>query len=72
MEPLRSYLKLSCELDFYTLPNTKAITAKAHGEDYMTVRPPLVCHVFRNLLLESHLQHPLCTCSSDTTGTRVM
>ena len=49
---LRSYLKLSCEYDFHSLPNKKVSGAKDHGENYIKVRPPLVRHLLRNRLLE--------------------
>ena len=47
---LRSYLKLICEYELHTLPNTKVSGAKDHGKTYIKVRPPLVRHLLRNRL----------------------
>ena len=30
------------------LPNTKVSIAKDDGDNYMKLRPPMVCHLFRN------------------------
>ena len=49
---LRSYLKLICEYELYSLPNKKVSTAKDHGKNYIKVRPPLVLHFLRNRLLK--------------------
>ena len=48
---LRSYLKLICEYELHSLPNTKVNAAKDHGKNYMKIRPPLVRHLLRNRLL---------------------
>ena len=39
---LRTYLKLSCEYELYTLSNKKVSGAKDHGKNYMNNTPPLV------------------------------
>ena len=48
---LRSYLKLTCEYEFHSLPNKKVSGAKDHGKNYIKVRPPLVRHLLHNGLL---------------------
>ena len=53
VQGLRSYLKLICEYEFHSLPNTKVSAAKDHGKNYMRGRPPLVRHLLRNRLLNS-------------------
>ena len=41
---LRSYLKLICEYELYSLPNKKVGGAKDHGKNYIMLRPPqIVC-----------------------------
>ena len=47
---LRSYVKVTCEYEFYILPNTKVSATKDHGKNYMKVRPPLALHLLRNCL----------------------
>ena len=44
---LRSYLKLICEYELHSLPNTKVSGAKDRGKSYIKVRPPLVRHILR-------------------------
>ena len=48
---LRSYLKLICEYELHSLPNTKFSGAKDHGRNYNKFGPPLVLHLLRNRLL---------------------
>ena len=48
---LRSYVKLICEHELYSLPNKKVNGAKDHGKNYIKVRPPLVPHLLRNRLM---------------------
>ena len=45
IKALESCLKLTCEYEFHIVLNAKVCTAKDHREDYMKVRPPLVCHL---------------------------
>ena len=54
LHALRSYLKLICEYELYSLPNKKVNGAKDHGKNYMKVRPPLVRHLLRNHLFSVH------------------
>ena len=51
IQVLRSYLKVVCEYELHTLPNTKVSTAKDRGENFMKVRPPLVRHLSCNRLM---------------------
>ena len=46
VHPLRSYLKLICEYELYSLPNKKVSGAKDHGKNY--IKPPLVSHFLCN------------------------
>ena len=46
---LRSYLKLICEYELYSLPK-KFSGAKDHGKNYIKFRPPLVRQLLRNCL----------------------
>ena len=48
LQAVRSYLGRKRECELHTLTDTKVRTAKDHGENYMKVRPPLVCHLFHN------------------------
>ena len=52
---LRSYLKLICEYELYSLPNKKVSAAKDHGKNYIKVRPPPlpVRHLLHNRLFIS-------------------
>ena len=50
---LRSYLKLICEYELYSLPNKNVSSAKDHGKNFIKIRPPLVRHLLRNHLLST-------------------
>ena len=58
MHALTSYLKLICEYELHSLPNTKVSGAKDHGKNCINVRPPLVRHLLRNRL--SYFGHLFC------------
>ena len=49
---LRSYLKLICEYELYSLLNKKVSRTEDHGKNYIKVRPPLVRHLFRNCVFK--------------------
>ena len=54
MHALRSYFKLICEYELYSLPNKNVGGAKDYDINYIKVRPPLVCHLLRNRLLHCY------------------
>ena len=50
IQALRSYLKMTCEYELYTLSNERVGATKGYGKNHMKVRPPLVIvyHLWRN------------------------
>ena len=55
IQALGSYLKPNCEYELHIIANTKVGAAKDHGENYMKVKPHLVCHLLRNRLYIDNL-----------------
>ena len=55
----------------HTLPNTKIVPTKEYGEDYMTVRPPLIYQLLRNypLVMQHHQNNESYSALSDTKPT---
>ena len=53
MQPLRSYLSLTCEYELYILPNKKVSTAKDLGKNYNF--KPTVTFVYSIIEVKSHL-----------------
>ena len=43
-------MRLTCDCEPHSLPNTKVSIAKDHGKNYIKVRPLLVRHLLRNRL----------------------
>ena len=44
-DPYESNLKVTMEFEFHISPNKKVAIARDHGKNYITVRPPLICHL---------------------------
>ena len=71
VQALRSYLKVTCKYELYILPDTIISAAKDHSKNYMKVRPPMVCHILRNVCVMVHwptVVNMLVTLSSEVLG----
>ena len=57
IQAMKRYFKLTCEYELHILSYTKTTAPKDHGENYMSVRPPLLRHPLRNCLLPGVPKH---------------